>query len=93
MGGTPRPQSGHWRKPFDSGGLFEPLQLETFSHTQEVTRADAVDVFASRSYVASLPEDERTRLLERVAEQVPQDRDGRDPVHHRAVLDAQIHVG
>jgi hypothetical protein len=30
-----------------------------------------VDVFASRSYVAALPDAERTRLLERVAEQVP----------------------
>jgi SAM-dependent methyltransferase len=70
--GTPSHRSGNWREPFDADGSpFEPLRLETFRHTQEVTRADAVDVFASRSYVASLPEDERNRLLERVAEQVP----------------------
>jgi hypothetical protein len=69
---TPSHQSGEWRKPFDSpGSPFEPLHVETFRHTQEVSRADAVDVFASRSYVASLPEDERNHLLERVAEQVP----------------------
>jgi SAM-dependent methyltransferase len=69
---TPSHQSGVWRKPFDAGdGPFEPLRLETFRHTQTLARADAVDVFASRSYVASLPEDERSHMLERVAEQVP----------------------
>src|SRR5207248_8229319 len=71
-GSTPHHATADWRKPFDSGGSpFEPLHIETYKHRQEVTRADAVDVFASRSYVASLPEDERRRLLERVAEQVP----------------------
>ena len=54
-----------------SGGPFIPLHLETFRHTQEVTRADALDVFASRSYVAALPEQDRNALLERVAEQLP----------------------
>ena len=69
---TPSHQSGDWRKPFEAGGgPFVPLHLETFRHTQEVTRADAVDVFASRSYVAALPEQDRSALLERVAEQVP----------------------
>jgi SAM-dependent methyltransferase len=69
---TPSHQSGDWRKPFEaSGGPFIPLHLETFRHTQEVTRADALDVFASRSYVAALPEQERNALLERVAEQLP----------------------
>jgi SAM-dependent methyltransferase len=69
---TPAHVSEEWRKPFDSGGSpFEPLRLETFKHRQEVSRADAVDVFASRSYVASLPDDERSPLLERVAEQLP----------------------
>jgi SAM-dependent methyltransferase len=68
---TPSHQSGEWRRPFESEGHFEPLKLETFRHVQELTRADAVDVFASRSYVAALPESQRTALLERVAEQVP----------------------
>ena len=69
---TPHHTSGEWRRPFDAeGSAFEPLRLETFKHTQELPRADAVDVFASRSYVAALPEDQRSHLLERVAEQVP----------------------
>jgi SAM-dependent methyltransferase len=68
---TPSHTSGDWRKPFDAGGPFEPLRLETFRHVQALPRADAVDVFASRSYVASLPDAERSHLLERVAEQVP----------------------
>jgi SAM-dependent methyltransferase len=71
-GGTPSHQSGDWRKPFDAaGGVFEPLRTETFRHSQQLSRAEAVDVFASRSYVASLPGQEREVLLERVAEQVP----------------------
>jgi SAM-dependent methyltransferase len=70
--GTPDHRSREWRKPFDSpGSPFEPIRLESFSHTQELSRAEAVDVFASRSYVAALPEHERGALLERVAEQVP----------------------
>ena len=69
-GATPDHRSGDWRRPFEQGP-FAPLRLETYGHVQEVSRADAIDVFASRSYVAALPEDERERLLERVAEQVP----------------------
>jgi SAM-dependent methyltransferase len=69
---APTHVSEDWRKPFDSpGGPFGPLRLATYRHRQEVSRADAVDVFASRSYVAALPADERGHLLERVAEQVP----------------------
>jgi SAM-dependent methyltransferase len=68
---APDHRSGEWRKPFESGSVFAPIQLEVFRHSQEVSRADAVDVFASRSYVAALPEVERNHLLERVAEQVP----------------------
>jgi SAM-dependent methyltransferase len=69
---TPSHVSGVWTRPFESGDSpFEPLRLETFRHAQELPRADAVDVFASRSYVAALPQHDREVLLERVAEQVP----------------------
>ena len=69
---TPDHRTGEWRRPFErDGSPFEPFQIEVFKHSQEASRADAIDVFASRSYVASLPVAERTRLLERVAEQVP----------------------
>jgi SAM-dependent methyltransferase len=69
---APSHVSEDWRKPFDAeGSPFEPLHIETFKHRQEVSRPDAVDVFASRSYVAALPEDQRSHLLERVAEQLP----------------------
>jgi SAM-dependent methyltransferase len=71
-GDTPDHATGEWRRPFEAAdSQFAPLELEVFSHTHEVTRAEAVDVFASRSYVASLPEHERNHLLERIAEQVP----------------------
>ena len=70
-GDTPHHRSGHWRRPFDEDSPFAPLACEIFRHSQELSRADAVDLFASRSYVAALPETKRTALLERVAEQVP----------------------
>lgn len=69
--GTPTHASGDWRAPFDTGDGFAPLRLETFRHSQELSRADVIDLFASRSYVAALPDAERTPLLERVAEQIP----------------------
>jgi len=68
---TPDHRSGEWRKPFGEGSPFDRFECEVFKHSQEVSRADAIDVFASRSYVAALPEAERNHLLERVAEQVP----------------------
>jgi SAM-dependent methyltransferase len=68
---APDHRTGDWRKPFESGSPFGPFELEVFKHSQEASRADAIDVFASRSYVASLPDAERAHLLERVAEQLP----------------------
>ncbi|HEX6459065.1 MAG TPA: class I SAM-dependent methyltransferase [Thermoleophilaceae bacterium] len=71
-GNIPSHASGDWRRPFESDGSpFEPLRLETFRHSQELPRADALDVFASRSFVSVMPHDEREVLLERVAEQLP----------------------
>jgi SAM-dependent methyltransferase len=71
-GDAPSHASGNWRKPFAAAGSpFEPLELKTFRHSQEVTRADAVDVFASRSFMSVMPAHEREVLLERVAEQLP----------------------
>lgn len=71
-GDIPAHASREWRKPFDSSpSPFEPLRLETFRHVHEVSRADAVDVFASRSFMAVLPDRERETVLERVAEQLP----------------------
>ncbi len=46
--------------------LFEPAERTTFSFWQDVTRDTLVDIVASRSYVASLPEAEREARLDAV---------------------------
>ena len=46
--------------------LFEPAERTTFAFWQDVTRDTLVDIVASRSYVASLPEAERDAKLDAV---------------------------
>lgn len=46
--------------------LFEPAERTTFAFWQDVTRDTLVDIVASRSYIASLPEAEREAKLDAV---------------------------
>ncbi len=46
--------------------LFEPAEHTTFSFWQDVTRDTLVDIVASRSYIASLPDAEREARLDAV---------------------------
>jgi len=46
--------------------LFEPVERTTFTFWQDVNRDTLVDIVASRSYVASLPEAEREAKLDAV---------------------------
>lgn len=46
--------------------LFEPAERTTFAFWQDVTRDTLVDIVASRSYIASLPEGEREAKLDAV---------------------------
>lgn len=46
--------------------LFEEVEHTTFTHWQDVTRETLVDIVASRSYIASLPEAERAARLDAV---------------------------
>ena len=50
----------------DDHELFEPAERTTFAFWQDVTRDTLVDIVASRSYVASLPEAEREARLDAV---------------------------
>jgi SAM-dependent methyltransferase len=70
-GDAPQHEDDAWRGGLDASGLFEPIQLRTFEQMQEVSRPEAIEVFASRSYVAALPEGERKRALEEIAAVVP----------------------
>jgi SAM-dependent methyltransferase len=71
-GTTPRHSDDRWRHGIESSGLFEPIELRLFQHSQVVTRHEAVDVFGSRSYVAALPDDQRQAVLEEIARALPE---------------------
>jgi SAM-dependent methyltransferase len=70
-GDAPQHEDGEWRRGVDDSGLFEPIQERDFEQVQEVSRPEAIEVFASRSYVAALPEAKRRRALEEIAAVVP----------------------
>ena len=60
-----RYDSGEWREPFAESRFGELRQVQ-FDHTQIVDREQLLAYFASMSWIAVLPEDERTTLLEDV---------------------------
>jgi SAM-dependent methyltransferase len=59
-GGTP------WRDAFRSSALFTPLSARTFGFVHELDEDGLIDRVVSTSYVAALPEAERTRLTHQV---------------------------
>lgn len=65
--GEPRYRSGDWRKMFPADG-FGPLELTTMAHAG--ARGSADDVIVGRtmstSFIAALPEDEKSRIRARV---------------------------
>jgi SAM-dependent methyltransferase len=70
-GDTPQHEDDDWRIGVEQSGLFEPIQQRNFEQVQEVSRSGAIEVFASRSYVSALPDDQRRRALEEIAAVVP----------------------
>jgi len=68
---APQHEDDQWRTGVDESGLFEPVEQRNFEQVQEVSRAKAVEVFASRSYVSALPDQERKRALEEIAAVIP----------------------
>jgi len=68
---APQHEDDEWRTGVDDSGLFEPVQQRDFEQVQEVPRAQAVEVFASRSYVSALPAEERQRALEEISAVIP----------------------
>ena len=65
-----RPEHRHdtliWQKAFDGDHRFGPLHKLDAEHTQHLSADDYVAQIASRSYMASLPNDERTRVMSEV---------------------------
>lgn len=64
--------SGAWRRGFP--GPFGSFETFRFEHTTERDRDGLVDLLASQSVVAALPDDERARLVEMLRELAPEAR-------------------
>src|SRR5262249_7475186 len=63
---TPRHYGGEWRQSVDSTALFTPAgELET-PLEQEVGVEELVDRVGSTSFIAALPDSERTQVLARI---------------------------
>jgi ubiquinone/menaquinone biosynthesis C-methylase UbiE len=60
-----RYDSGEWRDPF-AGSPFEELREARFEHRQVVDKEGMLAYLASMSWIAVLPDDERSDLLEEV---------------------------
>jgi SAM-dependent methyltransferase len=67
-GDAPRYRNGAWRRGFDGNPLFTPLAERTWPHRGEQGRAVVLERVASISFVASLDEKPRTRLLAEVSD-------------------------
>jgi SAM-dependent methyltransferase len=65
-GDTPSFRTGNWRRGLDGSDLFSPLRVLEFGYEQEMTVDGLVDRVLSVSFMAALPEDERTEVAARV---------------------------
>jgi SAM-dependent methyltransferase len=58
-----RHESGEWRSAFDAPNGFTPLEHDEFPNVQRVTADQVLERVASTSFIATLPDRERTRIL------------------------------
>jgi SAM-dependent methyltransferase len=65
-GNVPRYRTGEWRRAFDTTGRFGPLEHRSYPFEHEVDADTMVERMSSISWIAVLPEPDRSRLLERV---------------------------
>ena len=74
-GTAPRQVERGWRAAVEASPLFAAIEERTFPWEQPMTRAGLVERVASTSFVAQLPEAERSGLLEsaaRLADDLPE---------------------
>jgi SAM-dependent methyltransferase len=82
-GDTPHERTGRWRDAFDRTELFGPLERRQFAHNQRLDAELIAMRFGSVSFIASLPEAERSDVLERLRALAA---DGPAEVHYRTEL-------
>jgi SAM-dependent methyltransferase len=72
-GDTPRYRDGRWRVAFDVSAGFTPLRVRRYHHNHELDRERLLDRFASISFVATLPDAARARVLAEIEQVVRAD--------------------
>jgi SAM-dependent methyltransferase len=72
-GGAPRYRSGAWRRAFEKADLFTPLEEARFEHRQVGPSDTVVERVASVSFIAALPQPDRSRVLEEVERLLAED--------------------
>jgi SAM-dependent methyltransferase len=68
-----RHESEEWKGAFAEPTGFTPLEAEEFPNVQQVDAAQVLDRVESTSFIATLPDDERRTILERVREVLEED--------------------
>ena len=62
---VPQETSGEWRRAFSASDWFGTLHQLRFTHSQPLDAEGLVERYASASYIAVLPPDQRAEVLER----------------------------
>lgn len=62
----PRFRHGTWKRALDESTLFTPVADETMEHAESMTVERLVDRVESTSFIAALPEGERTKVDDQV---------------------------
>jgi len=71
-GRAPTHERDQWREPMMASALFQPAGAHQFRHEQTVDRDGLVDRVLSISFIATLPDDERTAVGDQVRKLVNQ---------------------
>jgi SAM-dependent methyltransferase len=61
---TPAHRGGVWKQAFERAKLFGPLEERVFANEQDLDASGLADRFGSVSYIATLDEPERNRVLD-----------------------------
>ena len=65
---VPQEDTGEWKRAFGASDLFGTLNQLRFQHSQLLDAEGLVERYASASYIAVLPEEERREVLGRIRE-------------------------
>jgi ubiquinone/menaquinone biosynthesis C-methylase UbiE len=63
---TQRYQTMEWKKAFDNQNFFSSLQYKQFTNTFPITRDIAMNRILSTSFIAILPSEQQTKLIDEV---------------------------